>query len=895
MDEKRLLKSSTRLIYSLRSLSSQTHAYWSELAHYFFHKELSLSQIRDIEIESASKPFNSEMAAASFFHSLDTDEKLWIASALKLLLTNAAATSDLKSQKQLNVFTAGILAEGSLSQSEIDKKHGELLSSFLDFKKRKKFSIPGRVALISCDYFLRWIILLVCNYAFSSKLQYPVVGNFAVSFIILGLAIYLTKEDESFNERLTKSYNLKFLFGFKYVYNTAQYSLLAFYLFSSLTISYLLFRDDGINVIIPILTAFILYYYLLLRVFPIGKLDELYLEAQIAEKSSFDYSDVDENDKRIVLLETQLNSNAGRLEAYVLESALFGALAFSAFLQIFATNLISFSDLEKFGASVYNALHGIVRANSDEFAQNYALLHNKESLFSLISIETLICSGLFVAVIASRLRFSHVADLMRTDLNLAKAYNEKEERMLEGTDFSTLTERFSNINRRIFEHLEKAGKRVLEIEPIVKYIVYFRNLGVLCFVGVLITSCLFISTALALLFVLVAVATWAYFNYRLISSSVTAFSLRLQIIFARHKYTSLVSAIIVMLLAFVSRISFGWQETNYLIAISLFSLGLYLALALVMPQHDHRFGDVDSEIWSNAKVLFATVIFFSGIALAMVPLSITWVDYILFFDFSAMFLLTFFVSYYLTKPKSLFFLWAIALFGAFQGFLFGLMNWAGAREMLIVGLIGCSLFWLVYLIRGKMFHKLFVRMMLIATVLDLMSTHTLIVYQPKITWLARGIMMYQYEVFDIDPILKYTGEIFLPLATNNVNEAEIRKSIAACDHFIKKFGTQYGLTRLHRNMIFSYEDVALNVLQSGEKPDSVSLMTAYLAIHQSEKIAALFKYQIHPDLDIHAEILKQMGRGNEVIDYYKHILNVADSESVKTWARNKIEEKQGAK
>ncbi|HCW07735.1 MAG TPA: hypothetical protein DGG95_10275 [Cytophagales bacterium] len=159
-----------------------------------------------------------------------------------------------------------------------------------------------------------------------------------------------------------------------------------------------------------------------------GRIQENDLVKQLEEKKlNTALLNVDENDEYIVWLETKLNSSTSRLEAYVLESALFGALTFSGFLQIMATDLVSFKDLENFASYIFTTSQAFINLDWNQLEVGVAGLNSKVSLFCLISLESLICSIFFLAVIASRLKLSDIADRVRTSINLAKAYNAKEE------------------------------------------------------------------------------------------------------------------------------------------------------------------------------------------------------------------------------------------------------------------------------------------------------------------------------------------------------------------------------------------------------------------------------------------------------------------------------------
>ena len=112
---------------------------------------------------------------------------------------------------------------------------------------------------------------------------------------------------------------------------------------------------------------------------------------------------------------------------------------------------------------MFHAGHGFITANWQEYEKYSLLLNTKVNLFCLVSIETLLCSVLFLAVIASRLRFSDVSDKVRTALNLAKAYNEKEEGILEREIIDPVhTARLERFNNTIAHNMAQARKFMYE-------------------------------------------------------------------------------------------------------------------------------------------------------------------------------------------------------------------------------------------------------------------------------------------------------------------------------------------------------------------------------------------------------------------------------------------------
>lgn len=266
--------------------------------------------------------------------------------------------------------------------------------------------------------------------------------------------------------------------------------------------------------------AFVLFYHgvylaVVFSLFSNGSLRSAELERKLTEKTvDFHAASPDENDETIVTLESQLTSIQQRIESYVLESALLGALAFSGFLQILSQNTINVADLSKFGTHVALLLKGLVLFQADETAQGLAKLGTPKDLFCLISALCLLCSVFFLLVIASRLRFSDAADSVRRFLTLARDYNEKEDALYQNRETLSAedTSRLNAFSKKIAGFLHQTRAFILAAEPIAAYMRVFRALGVLTFFIVVVTSAVFIANWFVFLLGLIFLGSQAYFQ-----------------------------------------------------------------------------------------------------------------------------------------------------------------------------------------------------------------------------------------------------------------------------------------------------------------------------------------------------------------------------------------------
>ena len=296
---------------------------------------------------------------------------------------------------------------------------------------------------------------------------------------------------------------------------------------------------------------------------------------------------IDRNDNQIIELEGRIRNEAIRIEAYILESVMFGALAFSAFLSIIASErfnitlsersdirkgnveiqdsrlvetlevledkkFIDTKELPKDSASISSsrndrkqnkiATKNVYKLQTTEIAifwddamafMNDVLLFNIEdagrkwenltrpkNLIMLVMIQTLFCALFFLSVIASRLRYSKVAEEIDNLIRLARSFNDKEEEVhnivLQGAGQVNedirlnLGRRLKGLEIKIANNINKAKALLDQTRPILIYMSVFRNMGVVTFMSILITSCLFFSTTLASIFLAFSVIAYAY-------------------------------------------------------------------------------------------------------------------------------------------------------------------------------------------------------------------------------------------------------------------------------------------------------------------------------------------------------------------------------------------------
>jgi len=223
---------------------------------------------------------------------------------------------------------------------------------------------------------------------------------------------------------------------------------------------------------------------------------------------------IDENDLEIVRLETDKISLSQRVDTYTLESTLFGALSFSAFVTIIASDKPVLAGVRELIADFSQCAHDILQFEFRHLWQPIAGMATETTLIAAIALETLICSMFFLSVIVSRLRFNDVLKRVDYAVRIASSYNDKEEEVynliLEGHDESKVSNRLQVLKDRISNAVYHAEESFKDLRPIVNYMWVFRNLGLVSFLLILVTGALWVSPMLAILFTSLSVLAYVY-------------------------------------------------------------------------------------------------------------------------------------------------------------------------------------------------------------------------------------------------------------------------------------------------------------------------------------------------------------------------------------------------
>jgi Ca2+/Na+ antiporter len=225
---------------------------------------------------------------------------------------------------------------------------------------------------------------------------------------------------------------------------------------------------------------------------------------------------IDRNDVEIVEMETEIISISQRVDTYTLESALFGALAFSGFLTLVASDKPVLADVQNFLAGLSEIANWVMLSRISALGASPVVMLTKDNLIAAITLETLICSMFFLSVVVSRIRLNDVLKRADYAVRVARAYNNKEEethdlKLQNPTDNDgTLGKRLEFLGKRITEAIASAKPLFRELWAIVDYMRVFRNLGIGSFVFILVTSAFWVWTTLGLIFTILSLLAYTY-------------------------------------------------------------------------------------------------------------------------------------------------------------------------------------------------------------------------------------------------------------------------------------------------------------------------------------------------------------------------------------------------
>jgi len=319
---------------------------------------------------------------------------------------------------------------------------------------------------------------------------------------------------------------------------------------------------------------------------------------------------VDENDEEIVNLDVNLRSVNERMNSFVLEAALLGALAFSCFLQIIATDEFTIASIELFSLTMMDLFFNLVNFQWEGTKEALASLGGKEELLSLMCYESLLCSAFFLAVIASRLQFSVLTDFVDRAINLARSFNSKEESLVYGNQVEVSDERVVAYNKRIKEELKMGYRKQGEIEPIMEFMSFFRTLGVTTFFIIVITGGLFVSVQLSFVLLLISLLSAFYFKFTLLIRTINRLKVKLEeFSFGFNRHFSWAAWLLIALAVVARSLNFEWGGVILSAGLSLLILQHLLLLFLPNPDEIMNQANEKIAVLSNRMRIYFIFIF----------------------------------------------------------------------------------------------------------------------------------------------------------------------------------------------------------------------------------------------------------------------------------------------
>lgn len=478
-----------------------------------------------------------------------------------------------------------------------------------------KIKLPGTVQIILIDYILRWILLGLYNDGIFKELNF--FGDEQGSFFILNVILipiivflYAFIRDKYINKKTLQLFNEIKYDNLKLKTHHSPWNYLLGFLFviSGSIIPIINFggeNGEGIWILeLVIGLVYSIYIMVILKIFSkttptvpqiFSQLEELELKQVKSELTA------EENDEEIVELEVNLRSANEKMDAYVLEAALFGALAFSAFLQVVASEVLSLDNIGLFSDQAFNFFKKIVKFDLSGVNELFTFILSKEGLMSLMAYETLFCSVFFLAVIASRLKFNDLTDSIDRSLNLSKTYNDKEENLINNNEDKKLVGVFT---KKIRSFLSKGNLTLEQTKPIMEYMRFFRTLGISSFFAIIVTGGLFISVKLSFILLFISLLSLLFFKLDSIVQGVKNLTTQIQeYYFTVGKTFHLICwGLVIISLVFrsfdLTANTFIWG--NILPFIAFVLLFFHYLISLFIPEHLEG-ADIEDDIYGSAN------------------------------------------------------------------------------------------------------------------------------------------------------------------------------------------------------------------------------------------------------------------------------------------------------
>ncbi len=352
------------------------------------------------------------------------------------------------------------------------------------------------------------------------------------------------------------------------------------------------------------------------------------------------------NDEEIINLEVNLKAENERMNAYIIEAALLGALAFSGYLGLVSSGNFSSEIIGEFNFHFFSALSNFIDPTGENISNSFSFLFSKDGILIMLSYQSLFCSIFFLAVIASRLRFSKLTDYIDRYLQLSKAMNDKEESLL--INDKTNTKAINFYNNKIKNLLQEGYKKQDELIPIMEYMQFFRTLGIVMFFIIIITGGLFISPWISMIMAFISLLSMFYFYIGKFKTAIKSLYISMQEFYYRFD-TKVHWVCWSMIIAALFMRTFEIPGGTSIMVLGFLFLFLHYLMNLIIPlQFDYEIKNKDD--------VFGTKIKYNK-----------------------------FTAYLFKISLALFFL----------GYMFKAMLWPGANAFLLISFLGLIVYFLI--------------------------------------------------------------------------------------------------------------------------------------------------------------------------------------------------------
>jgi hypothetical protein len=594
----------SRLISSIRNRekfhSRTSWVQWREIIEEVYREKHDKSKVKLI-INSGVADNSQLKSNEDFIHSLSKfreDERQEIIELLFLYYELLNREKEyILSNKLQNIINA------SLEKTEIDSTDliSKKVNNWIDYKEEDKFyfkiKLKGTSRIILYDFVLRIFSLWILNFFMvnhSSENNEAKALTILIQFIMIpGIIIFYSQlRDKKIQKSISKIFKDLSQNDLKIMNTHSPWNYLIAFLLIITSIFFNLVtlkiegRDTNIFLFLLILYYFI-YYSVVLSFYSKNYLTTSEIIKQIEKinlnqvKNNLDHLD---NDEEIIELDVNLRSANEKMDAYVLEAALLGALAFSGFLQLISSANIDKQNLNLFSFNFYKLSEGIVKLSSQNIIDAFTLILNKNGVLCLLSYLTLFCSVFFLAVIASRLRFNDLTDIIDKTLQMSKTYNEKEEQLISRNNGQPNQE--SNlITKKIRKQLIKGNLTLEQTTPIMEYMRFFRTLGILLFFIIIICSGLIISLKISIILTFIVFVSFMFFKLKLIRQKINNITTQFQEYYFKIENKVYYFILFALTLCFVLRsFSFDWVLSQVIIVISFLLIFIHYLFSLFIPE-----------------------------------------------------------------------------------------------------------------------------------------------------------------------------------------------------------------------------------------------------------------------------------------------------------------------